>query len=81
MEPKEQFHVMKQMRDDGTKMLAIYHSHPDFSAYPSAKDVYLSFYSDSAYVIVSLKDKVNPDIRAFEIVEGKVSEISIGIRR
>lgn len=80
MDSKEQFHIMKQMRNDCNDMVAIYHSHPDFPAYPSAKDLNLAFYSDTAYIIVSLADKDRPDIKAFSINEGDVSEIKIEIR-
>lgn len=81
MEPKEQFRVMKEMRSNGEKMIAIYHSHPDSSAYPSAKDVKLASYPDSAYVIVSLADKEKPEIRAFEINEGEVKELKLEINK
>ena len=77
MEPKEQFRVMKEMRNSGENMIAIYHSHPHSSAYPSAKDVKLATYPDSAYVIVSLADKEKPDIRAFEIIEGEVKDVEL----
>ncbi len=76
MDPKEQFQVMKKMRTEGLRMLAIYHSHPDSQAYPSAKDVSLAFYDDVAYIIVSLADD-EPQVRAFEIKEGKVKEMVI----
>ncbi|NOX21098.1 MAG: M67 family metallopeptidase [Nitrospirae bacterium] len=76
MDPKEQFQVMKDMRQKDLQMLAIYHSHPDSVAYPSAKDVRLAFYDDVAYIIVSLAEEP-PEVRAFEIKEGKVREIKL----
>lgn len=79
MEPKEQFRVMKEMRNIGEKMIAIYHSHPHSSAYPSAKDVKLASYPDSAYIIVSLADKERLEIKAFEINEGEVKEVRLEI--
>jgi [CysO sulfur-carrier protein]-S-L-cysteine hydrolase len=80
MEPKEQFRVMKEMRNHGEKMIAIYHSHPHSSAYPSNKDVNLASYPDSAYIIVSLADKEKPEIRAFEINEGRrVTDVELEI--
>lgn len=80
MDSREQFQVMKQLRNDRNNMVAIYHSHPHSPAYPSARDVNLAFYSDAAYVIVCLTDKDRPEIKAFEIVEGNVLEIKIEIR-
>ncbi len=76
MDPKEQFQVMKQMRSEGLKMVAIYHSHPDSQAYPSQKDVSLAFYDDVAYIIVSLAEEP-PLVNAFEIKGGSVREIQI----
>lgn len=74
MDPAEQFRAMKEMRNEGNRMIAIYHSHPHSPAYPSAKDVNLAFYSDSLYVILGLSDFEKPEIRIFEIVAGTVQE-------
>ncbi len=74
MDPAEQFRAMKEIRREGNRMIAIYHSHPHSPAHPSAKDVDLAFYSDSLYVIVGLSDFEKPEIRIFEIVEGTVRE-------
>ena len=74
MEPKEQLQVMKQIRNDGLEMLAIYHSHAYSDAYPSARDVELAYYPDAIYIIVSFKDKHNSVLRAFRIINGKISE-------
>lgn len=76
MDSKEQFTVMKEIREQGLEMTAIYHSHPTSAAYPSFKDIQLSFYPDSFYLIVGF---VNEDleVRAFEIKEGKVKEVQI----
>ena len=76
MEPGEQFTVMKEMRENGLEMTAIYHSHPCASAYPSAKDISLAFYPDSLYVIASLIDD-EPAVKAFEIKDGTVREAEI----
>ncbi|MBE0426724.1 MAG: M67 family metallopeptidase [Nitrospirae bacterium] len=76
MEPGEQFTVMKEMREQGLEMTAIYHSHPVSSAYPSPKDVSLAFYQDSVYVIVSLVND-EPLIKAFEIKDDIIKEIEI----
>lgn len=74
MDSKEQFQAMKQMRNDCDEMVAIYHSHPNSPAYPSAKDMELAFYSEAVYVIVSLDHLESPDVKAFEISDGNVRE-------
>jgi proteasome lid subunit RPN8/RPN11 len=76
MEPKEQFTVMKEMREQGLEMVAIYHSHPYSDAYPSPKDINLAFYEDSLYVVLSLIYK-EPIIKAFEIKDKEVKEVEI----
>lgn len=79
MDAKEQFKVMKEMRDLGSEMLGIYHSHVASQAYPSSHDVELAFYPEASYIIVSLKDKDNPEIRSFKIKEGKITEEEVRI--
>lgn len=79
MDPKEQLRVMKEIRNLGLEMAGIYHSHPETEAYPSAHDVELAFYPGASYVIVSLKDKDNPKIKSFRIIEGKIEEEKLEI--
>lgn len=74
MDGKEQLKVMKEMRGLGLDMVGIYHSHVASQAYPSAHDVEMAFYPDTAYVIVSLADKDNPSIRSFRIKDGITTE-------
>jgi proteasome lid subunit RPN8/RPN11 len=59
-------------------LLAIYHSHTHTAAFPSPTDVKLAFYPESLYVIVSLKNE-EPVIRAFNIVEGQITEVDVRI--
>ncbi|MEJ2697593.1 MAG: M67 family metallopeptidase [Candidatus Sulfobium sp.] len=79
MDPKEQFLAMKEMRRRGLHMMAVYHSHPSSPPYPSAKDVSLASYPDSLYIIVGLSDKDRPEVHAYTIVEGKVSEAEMEV--
>lgn len=74
MDPKEQFHVMKHIREGNEEMLAIYHSHVASPAYPSSKDVQLAFYPDVYYVLISLQDRSRPVAKAYRIQEGHVRE-------
>lgn len=79
MDPKEQLKVQKEMRALGLEMVGIYHSHTASEARPSARDIDEVFYPDAFYVIVSLKDEFNPQIRAFKINEGDVEEKEVCI--
>lgn len=76
MDSREQFKIMKDIRENNLSMLAIFHSHPSSPAYPSGKDVSLAFYEDVVYIIVSLFEK-EPVVKGFSIREGKIKEIPI----
>lgn len=79
MDSREQFRVMKEIRQKGLDMLGIYHSHTSTDAYPSVRDINLAFY-DVAYVIVSLAGE-EPVARAFRILDQKnIEEIELIIR-
>lgn len=52
---------------------AIYHSHTRSEPVPSQTDINLAFHPDVLYVIVGLANG-NPDVRAYRIVDSKVSE-------
>lgn len=78
IDPKEQLKVFKGLRVQELDLLAIYHSHTESPAYPSSKDLELAFYPESFYVIVSLADKVKPQIRAFKIAGNNITEAIIG---
>ena len=66
--------MFKRLRADELELTAIYHSHVDSPAYPSAKDIELAFYPESSYIIVSLSDLQALVARSFRIVEGKIEE-------
>ncbi|QBI21896.1 M67 family peptidase [Egibacter rhizosphaerae] len=74
MDPKSMLHAMNDMDDHGWELLAIYHSHTHTEAFPSPTDVELAFYPDAVYLIVSLQDAESPVLRAFNIVDGKITE-------
>jgi len=62
---------------EGGYGVAIYHSHPRSPARPSQTDINLAEYPDYGYVIVSLMEQ--PEVRAWRIVDGKVSEEEIEV--
>ena len=59
-------------------MLAIYHSHPETPARPSAVDIRLALTPGVVYVIVSLKD-VDPVTKGFLIEDNSVTEVPVEI--
>ena len=79
MAPTEQFAVAKQMRAKQQQMLAIYHSHPASPARPSAEDIRLALTPDVLYVVLSLQEPAEPQIRGFTIENDVVSESAVKI--
>ncbi len=73
MEPRQMLRAMRQIEDEEWG-LAIYHSHTHTQAYPSRTDIELAAYPDAIYLIVTLQDRDEPEIRAFRIVDGRVTE-------
>ena len=39
MDPKEQFNAVRNCREAGLTIRAVYHTHPETDAYPSAEDI------------------------------------------
>lgn len=83
MDADEQCAAMRDMRERGVAMLAIFHSHPASPAYPSGKDVDLAFYDDCVYIIVGLSGgaaEAEPVVKAYTIREGRVEEEPLSVR-
>ena len=73
MDPQELLNADRDAEKNGWEFLAFYHSHTHGPAYPSQTDVRLALESgwlDVFYVLVSLADKQDPQIRVFHIGEG-----------
>ena len=79
MEPEEQVRVFQEIEKEGLELSAIYHSHPHTTAFPSQRDVDYAFYPDSLILIISLMEKTAPQIRAFQIVKGKIKRKRVKI--
>ena len=81
MDPIELLNVTREMDDSGWELLIIYHSHTHSPAYPSDTDVRMatwtdgnSIWPDAFYILVSLMDHQNPDVRAYSITDGVIIE-------
>ena len=67
MSPQEQLKVFEELEKESMEMIAIYHSHPHSTSFPSEIDVEMAFYPEVLSVIVSLKEWDNPIVMAFRI--------------
>jgi [CysO sulfur-carrier protein]-S-L-cysteine hydrolase len=79
MDAKQLLRAMREIEDEGYD-LAIYHSHTHTQAYPSATDIRLAAYPDATYLIVTLQDRDHPDVRAYSIIDGEVTEKPVIVR-
>jgi proteasome lid subunit RPN8/RPN11 len=78
MDGMEQYRIQTEIEDAGLELGAIYHSHTRSAPEPSQTDINLAFYPEALYVIVGLKSP-EPDVRAWRIVDGQVSEAALEI--
>jgi len=77
MSPEEQVEIFTELGEGSGSLLGIYHSHPKGPSSPSGMDISLAFHPEAVYFIVSLKNKKQPEVRAFRIVKQVVTEILI----
>jgi len=75
---KEQYEIQTAIEDAGLDLGAIYHSHTRSAPEPSQTDVNLAFYPEALYVIVGVQHE-QPDVRAWRIVGGEVSEAALEV--
>ena len=78
IESRDQIRIMNAIDDEGLDLVGIYHSHPFTRAYPSATDL-AQAWEGLVYVIVSLRDFLQPMVKAFTVADGAVSEQPIEI--
>lgn len=77
-DPKEQFETVKDARNNGFDLSAVYHSHPVTPARPSQEDIRLAYDPNISYVIVSLADG-GEDVKSFKIKDGEVTPEEVKI--
>jgi [CysO sulfur-carrier protein]-S-L-cysteine hydrolase len=92
LDPREQLDAANEIEDEDWQTMGIFHTHTHTEAYPSPTDQDRAFwpligseprmamFPDAYYLIMSLSDRANPDLRAFRIHEiGRVDEEEVAI--
>ena len=77
MDPKAQIDALRQMRERGEALFAIYHSHPTAPAAPSMMDRDEAGYPEALYLIISLNTKGVLEMRGFYIQAQDVVEVTL----
>jgi proteasome lid subunit RPN8/RPN11 len=79
IDPAELIHTLREMRDSGEQLIAVYHSHPHGPAEPSKTDIDRAYYPEAAHLIVSLADRERPRAEAFRIIGGEVLPVEVHV--
>ncbi|MCW8956775.1 MAG: M67 family metallopeptidase [Gammaproteobacteria bacterium] len=77
MDPANLISSIKDIRNQGNELFAIYHSHPETPALPSATDLAQSGYPDSLYLIVSLNTKGVLEMRGFYLRQQQIEDVEL----
>ncbi len=77
MDPAEQIQVLLDAEERDLQVLAIIHSHPHGPLALSKTDILEAAWHDLTYIIVSLRDKNQPDWGGWFVTKTKHEEISI----
>lgn len=87
MDAQEMFRAVKDIRNNGLTLQAVYHSHPHDPARPSVTDIKIADDWEEnwvrlnltlpLYLLVSLKNKNQPDLRAYWIKKSMVTPAQI----
>ncbi len=64
-----------EFEERGERLVAIYHSHPVSSPYPSATDARQAFYPEVVYIICSLQKKEEPEIRGWRLIQEEPEQV------
>lgn len=91
LDPREQLRAQNEMEEEGWETLAVFHTHTHSDAYPSPTDQERAFwpavrseprmaiFPGAYYLIMSLSDRSNPDLRAFRIKDTGVAEEEVAV--
>lgn len=77
MDPRQQIDIMREMRERGEELYAIYHSHPDAPAIPSAEDMEQAAYPDALHLIISMSTTGTLQLNGFHLQANRAIPVDI----
>lgn len=70
--------VLEELDERDWEVVCVYHSHTHTAPYPSRTDVEESRgIPDAIYALVGLADRARPELRAYRISSGSVTEVAV----
>ena len=63
--------LLRQLREEGRSLVALYHSHPQAEAVPSLTDLQQAYYPEALYLIVSLQTSGRLEMNGYLIRDGQ----------
>ncbi len=79
-EPRGMLAAFRAMRESGTELLAIYHSHPTSEPVPSARDLAQNTYGESVVHVIVGRVNATPTVRAWWLTERDSREVAMQTR-
>ena len=76
--PQELFHFFRTTREMGMEFAGVYHSHPEYPATPSERDVKEFYYPEVSYWVISLQEGL-PVVRCFKWGERRFLECNFEV--
>lgn len=77
MEPKQQIDSLRLMREQNEELYAIYHSHPNTPAMPSAEDLKQAAYPGVLHIIISMSTTGTLQMRGFRFKGNSTTSVDI----
>lgn len=77
VDPAAHFDAIRRARSEGREIVGAYHSHPRSAPVPSPTDIAEASGPGFLYVIVSLADDRNPEVRGYRIDKGRVTAVPL----
>lgn len=78
MDPEQQVAAMESIREDGLKVVGIFHSHPEGPGQPSPSDVHEAAYPEAVYLIFWPQGS-DWSVRGYSIANGETIEVEVFI--